>query len=94
VDLKGTDVKFVTRIEDATKLDPVAFDEGRQEIYIVGVVFSSKGELLFRSATVILQKLNSRLPNDTVAQNHQCWLQPASLASLGAHPWDCLIENK
>ena len=37
VDLKGADVKFVTRIEDATKLGPVAFDEGRQEIYIADV---------------------------------------------------------
>ena len=37
MDLKGADVKFVTRIEDATKLGPVAFDEGRQEIYIADV---------------------------------------------------------
>jgi DNA-binding beta-propeller fold protein YncE len=37
LDLKGGKVTFVTRIEDATKLGPVAFDEVGQEIYVADV---------------------------------------------------------
>jgi DNA-binding beta-propeller fold protein YncE len=37
LDLKGGEITFVARIEDATKLGPVAFDEARQEIYVADV---------------------------------------------------------
>ncbi len=37
LDLKGTEITFVTRIENATKLGPVAFDEARQEIFVADV---------------------------------------------------------
>ena len=37
LDLRGTGIDFVTRIAYATKLGPVAFDEGRREIYVADV---------------------------------------------------------
>jgi len=37
LDLKGGEITFVARIENATKLGPVAVDEARQEIYVADV---------------------------------------------------------
>ncbi len=37
VDLQGSEPKPVTRIDDATKLGPLAFDEANQEIYVADV---------------------------------------------------------
>jgi hypothetical protein len=37
VDLQGNEAKHVTRIDDATKLGPLAFDEAKQEIYLADV---------------------------------------------------------
>lgn len=37
LDLKATDVAFVTQVDDAGKLGPLAFDEARQEIYVADV---------------------------------------------------------
>lgn len=37
LDVLGTEITYVTRIPDATKLGPLAFDEGRKEIYVADV---------------------------------------------------------
>lgn len=37
LDLKGTEITYVTHIENATKLGPVAFDEAQQELYVADV---------------------------------------------------------
>jgi sugar lactone lactonase YvrE len=37
LNLQGTEIAYVTRIENATKLGPMAFNEARQEIYVADV---------------------------------------------------------
>lgn len=37
LDLQGTEITYVTRIANAAKLGPLAFDEARQEIYVADV---------------------------------------------------------
>lgn len=37
LDLKATNVTFVTQVDDASKLGPLALDEARQEIYVADV---------------------------------------------------------
>ena len=37
LDMNGAEATFLTRIEHATKLGPVAFDEARQELYVADV---------------------------------------------------------
>jgi len=41
LDLQGTESTYVTRIPNATKLGPLAFDEGSQKIYVADVALGS-----------------------------------------------------